>query len=166
MKRNNLGWRANRRKRRSSPRDFLPLLVLASIIAWTGFGASNLPLEAKTSPGEPQEATVSVIEPLPAPYVVNLSPSPTLEERIQTLARAHGVEPQTALNIARCESSLDPSAQNPSSSARGLYQFTDQTWVYIGSPGDRLVAEDSILAFLKWYPLHPEWWDQCSVTPS
>lgn len=86
----------------------------------------------------------------------------TIESRIRADAAVSKVEPDVAVRIARCESSLNPHAKNPQSSARGLYQFTDSTWVYIGTPGDREDAGASINAFLTYYPLHPEWWLECS----
>jgi len=76
---------------------------------------------------------------------------------INSAVRA-GFDPNTALRIAECESSLDAYARNPVSTASGLYQFTDGTWEYIGSPGERFDPQDSVDAFLEWYPKHPEWW--------
>jgi hypothetical protein len=43
-------------------------------------------------------------------------------------AKAYGEDPDTALRIAKIESSLNPSAKNPRSSAGGLFQFIDGTW--------------------------------------
>jgi len=83
----------------------------------------------------------------------------SIEDQIRSSALAHGVDPATALRIATCESSLNPLAVNPNSTAQGLYQFTSPTWEWIGSPGDRLDADDSIAAFVGWYPIHPEWWE-------
>lgn len=40
---------------------------------------------------------------------------------------AYGLE-GIARTIARCESGLDPNAENPRSSASGLFQFIDSTW--------------------------------------
>lgn len=81
-----------------------------------------------------------------------------IEWTIRRLAEPFGVDAEDALRIARCESTLNPSARNPESSALGLYQFTDSTWAFIGSPGDREDYWDSTVAFLRWYPSHPEWW--------
>jgi peptidoglycan hydrolase-like protein with peptidoglycan-binding domain len=42
-------------------------------------------------------------------------------------SRSHGLT-GIARRVARCESGLDPNAQNPRSSASGLFQFIDSTW--------------------------------------
>lgn len=47
---------------------------------------------------------------------------------ITEAATRYGVDPETALKIAHIESKLDPKAQNPRSSAGGLFQFIDDTW--------------------------------------
>ncbi len=77
---------------------------------------------------------------------------------IGQLASKYGVDPVVALRIAKCESGLDPFAKNQDSSATGIYQWTIGTWEYIGSPGDRLNAEDNIRAFMIHYPSSPSWW--------
>lgn len=48
---------------------------------------------------------------------------------ISRAARQTGISFQYLLTTARIESSLNPSAQAPTSSAKGLYQFIDQTWL-------------------------------------
>lgn len=41
-----------------------------------------------------------------------------------------------AVRVADCESGGDPSAQNPTSTASGLYQFINGTWTSVtGLPG-------------------------------
>lgn len=47
---------------------------------------------------------------------------------ITDAANRYGVDPETAIRMARIESGLNPRAQNPSSSAGGLFQFIDDTW--------------------------------------
>jgi hypothetical protein len=44
-------------------------------------------------------------------------------------ARRHGVEPSLLIAMAWRESRFDPLAVNPQSSARGLMQFTEATWL-------------------------------------
>jgi len=46
---------------------------------------------------------------------------------IDEAAAKYGVDPQALLTIANIESRLNPSAQNPNSSAGGLFQFIDST---------------------------------------
>ncbi len=48
---------------------------------------------------------------------------------IQQAARSTGASFEYLLATARMESNLNPQAQAPSSSAQGLYQFVDQTWL-------------------------------------
>jgi hypothetical protein len=48
---------------------------------------------------------------------------------IQSAAKATGADFEFLLHTARRESGLDPSAQAATSSARGLFQFTESTWL-------------------------------------
>lgn len=122
----------------------------------------------------PQNVASKAVEPVAEPYVI---PDPCgltdvvcpgelgwdsigmLYTRIQEAAGWAGVDPELAVRVANCESGLDPSKKNPNSSASGLYQFIDSTWEYIGAPGDRFNSDDSIAAFVEWFPKHPEWWN-------
>lgn len=51
--------------------------------------------------------------------------------------------------IAEEESQLNPKAQNPKSSAKGIYQILDSTWG--NCKGDPLNAEDNIECAMKLY---------------
>lgn len=88
------------------------------------------------------------------------TPREKLIEKIRTSAVAHGVDPDTAVRISVCESSLNGYATNPHSSATGLYQFTLPTWKYIGAKGTPYNIEESIEQFMVWYQKYPAWW-QC-----
>ena len=59
-------------------------------------------------------------------------------QQIREAAIARGIDPEVALRIANAESDLVSSAKNPRSSARGLFQVTDDTWKFYG--GDLLYA--------------------------
>lgn len=48
---------------------------------------------------------------------------------IQKAAKSTGISFEYLLTTARIESNLNPSAQASTSSAKGLYQFIDQTWL-------------------------------------
>lgn len=112
------------------------------------------PVEAKVTEDAPQAANLAPAETL-------ADVPETIEAMVRRLATEYGVSPDRAVAIATCESSLDPSARNrQGSSATGLYQWTAPTWEWIGSPGDRLDAEDNARAFMEWYPRYPHWW-QC-----
>lgn len=80
-------------------------------------------------------------------------------EEIERQARSANIPITTAVRIARCESSLNPNAKNKTSSATGLYQFTEGTWEHIGAVGSRTDYKENIAQFMKWYPLYPSWWE-------
>ncbi len=48
---------------------------------------------------------------------------------IQKAAQSTGISFEYLLTTARMESGLNPAAQASTSSAKGLYQFIDQTWL-------------------------------------
>lgn len=57
---------------------------------------------------------------------------------IRQSAAANDVDPAILLNIGRVESGLNPSAGATTSSAKGLFQFTNPTWKQYGQGGDVL----------------------------
>ena len=62
----------------------------------------------------------------------------SIPDFIRSAAQSRGVDPELALRIAQRESSLNPAAKNPRSSAYGLFQVTDDTWKqYGGDPAKR-----------------------------
>lgn len=87
-----------------------------------------------------------------------------VKAEIVAQAKEFKINPITALSIAACESSFNPLAKNPNSSASGIFQWTLGTWKWIGAKGDRLNYQDNIREFMKWYPLHKNWWKSC-LTP-
>jgi transglycosylase-like protein with SLT domain len=63
---------------------------------------------------------------------MNIEPTanqPTATGAIRQAARLTGADFKYLLATAQVESSLNPSAQAPTSSARGLFQFIEQTWL-------------------------------------
>jgi len=72
---------------------------------------------------------------------------------------SNNIDTQTAINIAKCESSLNPLAKNPNSSALGIYQFTDGTWKWTKCTGVRTNPVDSTKCFVKFYKKYPSWWE-------
>lgn len=74
------------------------------------------------------------------------------------LSTKYAVDEQVALRIAKCESNLNHLADNPNSSASGVYQFIDSTWEHY-CKGDVYDAEANITCFMQLYPAHPEWWE-------
>jgi hypothetical protein len=55
--------------------------------------------------------------------------APQITGAIRQAARASGVSFEYLLTTAQIESNLNPAAQAPTSSAKGLYQFIEQTWL-------------------------------------
>lgn len=77
------------------------------------------------------------------PGGVDFSPRPAVDPGIEGVVRGaagkYGVDPDQALAVAKLESGLNPRAQNPRSSAGGLFQFIDSTWNQYGG-GDKFDA--------------------------
>ena len=82
----------------------------------------------------------------------------TVKEIIKFYAIVFGVDVDTALKIAQCESGFNPRAENINGSATGVYQFTRKTFKNYCS-GDVYNADHNIICFVQQYPKHPEWWD-------
>lgn len=55
-----------------------------------------------------------------------------VQQMVQGTAEAAGLDPAYMLAVAEIESGFDVAAQNPKSSAGGLFQFTDATWSQYG----------------------------------
>lgn len=143
------------------------IAVMLAAFLWTAHGehldiqAAQGATEAPETVEMVQEVTLTAPSTSDAPQLTPEPDSDSIGElwgRIQAAAGAAGIDPEAAVRIAACESSLNPKAQNATSTAKGLYQFLDSTWEYIGSPGDPLNSDDAIAAFVEWYPKHPEWW--------
>jgi hypothetical protein len=54
---------------------------------------------------------------------------PRVDQAIAQAAQRHQMDFGYMMDLARVESGFDPQAKAPTSSARGLYQFTAQTWL-------------------------------------
>jgi hypothetical protein len=61
--------------------------------------------------------------------IFNRPAAQSVSDAIQDAATATGASFDYMLAAAQAESGLNPHAASPTSSARGLYQFTDQTWL-------------------------------------
>lgn len=68
--------------------------------------------------------------------------SAPIESIIRAAFERYGLDPEYALRKARIEApGLDPNAQNPNSSAGGLFQFVDKTWGQYGRGGNKFDPE-------------------------
>lgn len=72
----------------------------------------------------------------------------TVPEQIEYYCRIYNADCLLATNIGYCESRFDPEAQNPNSTAKGIYQFLDSTWANY-CQGDPLNQEDNIKCGVK-----------------
>src|SRR3546814_19077280 len=59
---------------------------------------------------------------------------------VQAASARTGIDFDYLVDVARVESRFDPTAKAPTSSARGLYQFTTQTWLETIDTRKRLVT--------------------------
>jgi len=78
---------------------------------------------------------------------------------IRKQANSSGIDPDFAVKMANCESTFDPFAENPRSSAKGVYQFIDSTWQNYCS-GQVKDYRDNIKCFMNNWHDHPGWWKQ------
>ena len=77
---------------------------------------------------------------------------PTVKELISKYALHYGVSEAKAMAIADCESKFDPMADNPHSTASGVFQFLRGTWATTleGKEGvDVFEAEPNIRAGVR-----------------
>jgi soluble lytic murein transglycosylase-like protein len=87
----------------------------------------------------------------------------TIQEKIIEMSIEYGVDTQTALDIAKCESQFGKYPKNwEGSSAKGIYQFIDSTWEERCS-GDVLNEDDNIKCFMELYNKYPHYWDECNI---
>jgi soluble lytic murein transglycosylase-like protein len=82
----------------------------------------------------------------------------SVEEKIVYYADIYGVEKETALRIAKCESGFNPKAENENGSATGVYQFIRKTWKN-NCDGDVYNADANIICFMRLYKNNKNWWE-------
>lgn len=68
----------------------------------------------------------------------------TVQDIIAATAARYGLDPAVMTRIGQIESGLNPSAQNPNSSAGGVFQFIDSTWDQYGKGRNKLDAHSNI----------------------
>lgn len=86
--------------------------------------------------GTPSEPGQPGMRPSPAPVAADIRAKPGTHQAVidQLIAgaRAQGLDPIMVLTIVAIESEFDPTAVSRLSSAAGLFQFIDSTWVSAG----------------------------------
>ena len=83
----------------------------------------------------------------------------TLEQMIVQYSIDYGINYETSLRIAHCESKMGKYKYNlQGSSAKGIFQFIDNTWENY-CDGDVLNDEDNIRCFTKLYKENKSWWE-------
>jgi soluble lytic murein transglycosylase-like protein len=81
-----------------------------------------------------------------------------VQDKIKFYAKMFGVNPDTALRIAKCESNFNPKAENINGSATGVFQFIRKTWKDY-CHGDVYDADANIICFMRYYPTNSSWWE-------
>jgi hypothetical protein len=100
-------------------------------------------------------------EPETAPKeeeIKNPTPEQVKAEIIRQ-ANLYGVSVKDALRVAKCESGYVYNAKNGTSTAKGVFQFINGTWKWIGAEGHQFDYKENIKQFMIWYPKYPQWWE-------
>jgi methyl-accepting chemotaxis protein len=92
---------------------------------------------------------------------------------------SEGAQWNALLNLIKGESGFNPNAQNPTSTAYGLFQFLNSTWAGVGGQktsnpalqseyGMRYIASrygNPVNAYGKWSSRSPHWYDEGGMLP-
>lgn len=131
-------------------KQILPLLLLVFILLISSVLALNIDKGINTH-NEDLNSTARLVAANDA----------TLEQMIINYSIENGINYETALRIANCESKMGKYKYNlQGSSAKGIFQFIDNTWENY-CDGDVLNDEDNVRCFMKLYEEHKSWWS-CS----
>lgn len=92
----------------------------------------------------------------------DISSPASIQQQITAAANAAGIPPSIALGVAQHESGFNPSAQNPGSSAAGLFQLTAATQQTMGvtnpfDPTQNIQAGVDLLS--QYYNTYGNWND-------
>lgn len=107
---------------------------------------------------EPPSTKINTVKPNPVEASAVPISKDSVQDKIIEQAKEYGVNQETALRIASCESGFNPHAANKHSTAKGVYQFLNGTWdgYCEGSVYD---ADANIKCFMELYPRYPQWWE-------
>lgn len=141
--------------------DLLGFCVLWGFVAFVLATVALAHISHAYADGPHISSDVQTITDAPPTYHVTVGweQETTIEAKIRAAAKLYNVNPDKALAIAKCESQLKPNTRNwQGSTAKGIFQFTDPTWKYIGAKGHQFDVDENIKQFMKWYPKFPSWW--------
>jgi soluble lytic murein transglycosylase-like protein len=113
--------------------------------------APRASIQSSTATAAPSEAQNWRIKPA--------CPENDVHCLIHQYSHKYGVNTDTAIRIAECESNFDTYARNPNSTASGVYQFVSTTFENYCT-GDVFNPHNNIQCFMELYHKHPNWW-QC-----
>ena len=131
------------------------ILVIISAVSWIFTAVEGQKVYSRYLELEVMAAEAKEEIKIPEPKTGN-----EIEDYIILKAREAGISEIKALSIANCESSINPKQTNAHSTAKGVYQFINQTWKMY-CKGDVFNYKDNVNCFIKLYPNHESWWD-CS----
>ena len=75
--------------------------------------------------------------------ILVIEPGPDCVD-VEAIVRAYWSDAPVMIEIARAESEFSPTADNPNSTAKGLFQILDGTWEDYGCQGDVLDIQDNL----------------------
>lgn len=128
--------------------------VLAPIRTWQQEQAAKI--EAETQACESQGGSFdtdndSCLMPPPPPPPAPTQPTDgNVKDIITYWANQYGVDPTLLLNVANCESTLNPSAVNPTSGDTGIFQFSPSTFADHGGTNIYDVNQQAQIAAQMW----------------
>lgn len=122
----------------------------------------------RTEPPTPAPTVRPTSKPTPKPTprpTTPPTPQPTTVSRHESadqvraeIREAWGGDDNKAIDVANCESGLNPQASSPSGTNLGLWQFTMQTWHDYGGSGDPRNASAYTQTQVAWNLYQQQGW--------
>jgi len=148
-------------KRVKLARTGIIIIVLIGISQWLSIPRTVVIQGGGGAVATAKQATLQSAEGLHPKPSVDEDYEKTVENIKQEIikqARYYGVNVETALRIAECESNFNPNIDNwEDGDASGVFQFRNKTWINY-CEGDVYNYQDNIRCFMKMYPKYPYWW--------
>ena len=134
--------------------EIIVLISLIVLVFLAGYLSQNrLVLASKPQNSGGIEAEVVII----APPVLTSSGNPNLDRKLEKseiieliyyYSNYYGVNFSLTYELAKFESNFNPTAKSPKSTAKGIYQFLDKTWID-NCEGNVYNAEDNIKCAIR-----------------